>query len=431
MKKCIAVITLIIVLVSATLLTGCGTNGSGSTAKVVEIEKVHDLYYLVKMDLTAVSHYDLGKEYAEQIRVHVPDYEKRIDSFLGYMIALMQKAVDVSYEDLLARAKDIEKNIPQEYRDEIQGMQSVFSYRNDSLGDGQLSSNEFLILNLFADVVRPTRCSASAVFGDSSATGSTIVARNLDWYELPDSELWTIQAVNILKNGDKSMASISFLGELTFLSAFNNDHIFASVLDSDTGEPYPPTEAKSSYTMALRYALENETTLQGVADSLVGKDYTFNHLIFLADKDNAQVLEENMGSRGRGLRTPISELRPGMTWDHPDAIATVNSFLLPENANNHNGSNVARWESYVKLYNEFLSKGKMGIDEIMQVAAYPGPDGKGTSGAIFRSRDGYPTVQSIIMRMDTYEAYVFFAPVGEPPYLPEYINVFSGSPFDN
>ena len=112
-----------------------------------------------------------------------------------------------------------------------------------------------------------------------------------------------------------------------------------------------------------------------------------------------------------------------------DAIATVNSFLLPGNASNHTGSNIARWDSYVEQYDTFLKAGKIGVDEMMKIAGYSGPDGKATSGAIFRSMDHYPTVQSIVMRMDTFETYVFFAPVGEPPYLPDYIKVFSGSPF--
>jgi hypothetical protein len=424
------VFPLIVIIVIAILFTGCTSNQSTTgTTQVVEIKKIQDTYYLVNIDLTVESHYETGKQYAEQIVAHVPDYESKIDSFINYMLGMMQQAIDIDMDVLISRANDIKKNIPQEYLEEISGMQSVFSYDKDVPGDGHLSQNEFLVFNVFGDIARPTRCSASGVFGGSSTTGHTIIGRNLDWNELPDSQLWTIQAVILLNNDDKSMASIGYLGELAFISAFNNDNIFTAVLDSDTGDPYPSTTGKRSYTMDLRYALENETTLEGVAGYMMDKDYPFNHLVFIADADSAQVLEDNIDSPARGLRTSTSELKPGITWSQPCAIAAVNSFLLPGNEDNHTDSNPPRWDSYVKLYNDLLAEGKMGVEQVMEVESYPGPDGKGLSGAIFRSRDHYPTVQSIIMRMDTLETFVYFCPVGTLPYEPVYIPVFTESPF--
>jgi hypothetical protein len=424
------VFPLIVIMVIAILFSGCTSNQSDTgTEQVVEIKKIQDTYYLVNIDLTVESHFETGKQYAEQIVAHIPDYESIIDSFISYMLGSMQQAIDIDMDVLISRANDIKKNIPKEYMEEINGMQSVFSYDKDVAGDGRLSQNEFLVFNVFGDVGRPTRCSASGVFGESSTTGHTIIGRNLDWNELPDSRLWTIQAVILLDNGEKSMASIGYLGDLAFISAFNNDHVFTAVLDSDTGDPYPSTEGKRSYTMDLRYALENETTLNGVAGYMMDKEYTFNHLVFIADADSAQVLEDNIDSPARGLRTATSELKPGITWSQPYAIAAVNSFLLPGNEDNHTDSNPPRWDSYVKLYNDFLAEGKMGVEQVTKVESYPGPDGKGLSGAIFRSRDHYPTVQSIIMRMDTLETFVYFCPVGTPPYEPVYLPVFTGSPF--
>jgi hypothetical protein len=421
----------LIIMVVAVLFTGCAYNpGDTGTTQVVEINRVQDTYYLVNIDLTRESHFETGKQYAEQIVAHVPDYEARIDSFINYMLGLLQQAVDIDLAELVTRAGNLKPNIPQEYMEEINGMQSVFSYDKDIAGDGRLSQNEFLVFNLFGDIARPTRCSASAVFGDSSVTGHTVLGRNLDWDELPNSELWPIQAVIIMENDDKSMASIGYLGEMAFISAFNNDHIFGAMLDSDTGAPYPSTAGKRSYTMDLRYALENETTLEGVAGYMKDKDYPFNHLVFLADTDSAQVLENDIDSPARGLRTATSELKPGMTWSHPNAIVAVNCFLLPGNEDNIIGNNRARWDSYTSFYNDFLAEGKMGMEEVMQIESYPGTDGKGTSGAIFRSRDHAPTIQSIIMRMDTLETSIYFCPVGPPPYEPAtYIPVFTESPF--
>ncbi|MCB2187922.1 MAG: hypothetical protein KQJ78_16000 [Deltaproteobacteria bacterium] len=403
----------------------------------VQIDRIMDSCYQVDLDLSGLSHRDFGRDYARAIITAQPEFESLVDSFLkGMLDVTRQEAPDLNFATLRSRAQDIVTNVPVDYVDEIAGMQDVFSYDRDQLGDGRLSRNEMLVFQLFADVFRPSLCSASAVFGDASTTGHTIIGRNLDWYDLPGQEMNQLHAVSIFRNGEKSFANFGFLGSLSVVSAVSDDHVFASVLDIDTGLDYPDTKDKHSYTLDLRYALENETTLQGAADYLTTYDYAHWHLVALADRDTAQVLENNVGSPSRGLRTSTSELIPGVTWNHPDAIATVNSFLLPGNYPTHFDapSNVERFQSFQSLYDAYLTGGAaVDMDEMMQISGYPGPDGQGLgrTGAIFRSRDGFPSVQSIVMDLDTLETHAFFAPREAMPRQPDYAIVFAQDPFTN
>jgi hypothetical protein len=76
-----------------------------------------------------------------------------------------------------------------------------------------------------------------------------------------------------------------------------------------------------------------------------------------------------------------------------------------------------------------LKSGKIGLNEMKGIAGYNGPqeDGDDEHGALFLSSDiayKYTTNQSIILRMDTLEMWVHFAPSdGEFPKDPHYIQV--------
>ncbi len=410
----------------ALVMVIAGNYNFSYAAQAVSIKNVKGIYWMVDLDFEKASHYEVGRQYAQQIKINVLDYEIRIDSFLDFM----QKQIGIDLATLKARALDISKNIPEEYMEEIKGMQSVFSYTKDQLGDGRLSQNELLVFELFADVGRLSGCSASAVFGNSSSTGKTIIERNLEWTELPNSEMQIIHAVVNLKNKDKSLCSFGFLGNLGYISAVSDDKIFAALLDVGTGRPYPATAGKRSYVMDLRYALENKTTLKDVANYMSNKDYAYSHIVFLADENSSFVLEDDIGSPSRGLRSSTSALIPGYTWNHPNAIVTVNEFLLPGNAVPQRPVDVDRWKSFSTFYDKFLSRnGKIDVGKMKKIAGYPGKDGRYATGALFRPGDHYPSLQLIIMRMDTLETWVAFAPVGAQPFTPTYIEVFKKNPF--
>lgn len=401
----------------------------------VSLEQKDAGYFYGEIDLSQMTHAQMGEEYAKAIVSTFPDYEKHIDSLLKDQFDLLAAAKDVIGYDLnfalcLTRATAIKGNLQPEYQDEIAGLLTVFNYDQDILGDGRLSQDEMLVFQLFGDVMRPTQCSGAAVFGEASATGATIVGRNLDWDLLQHDDASVLPTVLKIKNGDQSMVLINLLGLLVPLSGYNDDKIFVATLDAETLAPYPDVSNKRSYLFDYRYALAHFKTLEEAAAYLSTESYAMNHLVLMADQEKAQVLENNIGSPGRGLRSWDSPLQPGMVWGIEDAIATVNDFRLPDNfATPDDPIDDVRWESYRNNISSALSSGKIDVTKMKEIVGYSGTDGKPLpSGAVFRS-DHIPSIQSMVIRMDTLETWVAFKPVGSTPLTPTYTQVFAENPF--
>ncbi|MCX6287732.1 MAG: C45 family autoproteolytic acyltransferase/hydrolase [Bacteroidetes bacterium] len=397
----------------------------------VDIKKMENAYFLVTIDLTGISHKEMGRMYGEKIRQVMPSYDTVMDAMMKDQFDMLKQA-GLTFDIVKNRAIALEQQVKPEYRDEIEGMASLFPGTKDEQGDGVFSRNEFLVWQFYTDVVRPTQCSASAAFADASSSGYTIVGRNLDWYALKDNSLAKIHSITLIHNGSKSIACINFLGQLTPVSGFNDHHLFGAILDCETGAAYPQVQGKRSYHFDLRYGLENDSTIDGLANFMKDKDYTFNHLIFLADEHSAGVLEDNIGSKARSLRTTSSMVRSGSEWGIPNTFATVNDNRLPGNfvQNPESQSNLKRWTSLKSQYSSRLKSGKIDIEKMKLIVGYPSSDGNAkSSGALFRSNDHAPTLQSIVLKMDTYELWVAFAPQGKLPMKPAYLQVFGGDPF--
>jgi hypothetical protein len=240
-----------------------------------------------------------------------------------------------------------------------------------------------------------------------------MVARLADWDVGSSNQLAKIQAVYRINNGSKTITSIGFLGYQGILSGYNDDNVFVSILDSETGQPYSSTD-KRSYSFDLRYALENENTLMDIANTMTepNKKYAFNHLIFMADATAAAVLENNFSGTGsnmrRALRYDDSALNSGIAWGFTDAVASVNAFMLNGNHDNFTGetSNTARWSS---IRNELAAKGEtVSWAELKEIATYDGGNGPGsaTSGDIYSEEN----TQIILFEPSTGKLEVAFHP---------------------
>ncbi len=419
-----------IILSSILLLGGCGGGNGGGDSRAVSIRRMQDAYYNVVMDYTGRTNKEMGRALGEEILRVVPDYESIADSLLQDEFRLLASHdLSPDFPTALSRAQAIFPKVPQECLDELAGMQEIFSFDQDILGDGRLSKNELGLLQLFQDVIRPTQCSGVAAFGKSSSTGKTVLGRNLDWDDLPQNSLSRIHAVTTTKNGEKSIVIVHFLGFLTPITGFNDNKIFGAFLDAETGAPYPTDlSTKRSYGLDFRYALENMSTIQEMVDFLKTKDYAFNHLVFMADETTAGVLEQNIGSPGRGFRYPDSQLRQGVSWDVPETVATVNDYRLPGNYvyPDDDPSDNNRWRTYrTLLSSELARKTTIDVDNMKRIAGYSGTDGNAyTSGAVFLS-NRIVTTQSIILRMDTLEMWIHFSPAGTDPMPlnPTYLRV--------
>ena len=126
------------ILSSTLLLGGCGGGNGDSTA--VSIRKVQDAYYDVLMDYTGRTNKEMGRALGEEILRVVPDYESMADSLLQDEFNLLATHnLSPDFPTALSRAQAIFPKVPQEYLNELAGMQEIFSFDKDILGDGRLS----------------------------------------------------------------------------------------------------------------------------------------------------------------------------------------------------------------------------------------------------------------------------------------------------
>ena len=134
------------------ILTGHHGSSGRTLRRTVEIKKMKNAYYLVTIDLSGLSHKEMGRLYAEKIMQVMPEYGTIMDEMMKDQFDILKPA-GLTFDIVKNRAIALEQQIQPEYRDEIEGMASVFSSTKDEPGDGQLSRNEFLIWQFYADVV--------------------------------------------------------------------------------------------------------------------------------------------------------------------------------------------------------------------------------------------------------------------------------------
>lgn len=335
-------------------------------------------YYHVVCDLaSAGSRHQMGLELGQSIVSAVPGFGQLVDSYLAE-----RSGSNATYNAWLTRMGDIWPQVPQEFRDEIDGVaEGVGAGTLNVRGDGKLSGDEIRLLNLFPDCARSSQCAGLAVFGGGSASGRPMAARLLDWHSGNQNQLGQIQAAIVIKNRAGSVCLVGFLGYLGAVTGFNDDGLFAGILDSPSGTSYA-SAGRRSYAMDIRKALEDFTDIEQAGEYLAdtSKHYTYNHLVILSDTARGAVLENNFSGSGtdmkRALRRDTSALNPGVEWGFEGAVAAVNSFVLEGNHDNHTGVqfNTGRWASF---RNQLGSYGQVDWEELKEIAGFDNGNGPG------------------------------------------------------
>ncbi len=394
-------------------------------------------HYDIVLDFEkGATHRQIGEEFGDKIRTQIPQFEANLDSYIAENIGNW-----IIYKVMLHRVKQIKPQIPQEYRDEIEGIASRLS-GGSTYGDGKISEDELYMFNLLGDTARMYKCSALAVFGDRSITGGTIVGRNFDWPDGKKKQLTQLQCVTTIKNFDKSTVNVACVAFQGAVSCFNAHGVFASVLDSPTGSKYT-AKRKRSYLFDLRQALEENSTLEGVANFMKDpqRPFTFNHNIMLGDRNTAAVLENNIdlrkdGTCNRELRTIHSAMHPTANWDISDAIGAVNCFRLNQCTDNHlepsdvmsakkressiSDVNTGRWES-MKSQLRLLGP-RVDSEGLKKTLSFYHPETRGNiyKGDLYNSF----TMESIVFEPASFALSVAFRPrVGGMPARLQFENI--------
>jgi len=371
-------------------------------------------HYEVTVDLSnpEVTRFQAGAALGSAIRQAVGNIEPLMD---GYLAELCQYQPTI-YQTFLSRAQQLRQNVPQDLADELDGLaDSLCSATTNTPGDGKLSADELWLLNLAAEALRLTQCSAVGVLPEASASGNCMLVRNLDWDGGTQFQLSYLQAVTVytLPQG-RSLTLIGFLGTVNCLSGFNSDGVFGAILDSGTGRVPYTAENKRAYTFDLRQALEDAATdsvdVLAAALQAQSTQYTYGHLIFMGDPQTVMVLENDLLPGGANLRS--AESAPLYhEWNVPGTIGAVNCFMLPASTDN-SGSlwDTARWDSQQRL---LLADGATHTwQDLKDIGGY-GP-GEGTDGSLYISTldSLLETQQIIVFEPATRRLDVAFHPVG-------------------
>lgn len=359
-------------------------------------------HYRVDIDLsTDLTNEELGQQYGHMIQNTLPNYETIADSFLHEYIAWMRlnmarqrRPVNVFYDDFVTRANAISPQVPQEYRDFIQGMSQALRGCGDGSADeemridGKLSLVEAWMLNLITDIGRGSGCSTLSVWGNDQAArhidevsdNCNIIGRAVDWYSGRNDRLKQLHAITTRDYGDDStrdnITTVGFLGYTSGLSAFNDKGVFGATLDSPTGTTYGDAEGKNSYNFDLlenlsRYTenfADAEDPVSSLAHSFIldengdGPNYAFSHLIILGNYNGSVIVENNLDclldedTHGRYIRNYDSSIHDRVDYAKAlttisdndgqiNAMGAVNSNQLNGTCDNHTNQseNIRRW----------------------------------------------------------------------------------------
>jgi len=413
-------------------------NKAGNTA--VSVVK-NDGYYSVTLDyLSGLSRREMGAEYMKAILAINADYQSLADSYLKDVDTLSSLSTKFAgYSTLISRVSLIKPQLRSEYLEELEGMASILTETADVAGDGKLSANELFAMQLFPDLGRGWACSGFSVFGSKSATGETITGRNLDFLTGFTMQMPKVHAVITIKYNNSSICMIGFLGNVGVVSAFNDEGVFAGILDSPVGGTAIDCTGKNSYTLDIRYALENFNTKEDVASYMTDASrlYTWNHNILLSDINGSLVVENNFtvtSSTGstltgkRAIRTPESALNPGITWGFADAIAVVNSNISEGTFDNHTQTvfNTGRWGRFLSLMG--AAPAKLGKDDVKSIIG--NHTGASVSEHIYCGVESAAAknnismnIHSVIFEPKTKDLQVYFVPETGPLADPVYKSI--------
>ncbi|ESQ14819.1 MAG TPA: hypothetical protein DDY14_10475 [Chromatiaceae bacterium] len=295
------------------------------------------------VDVQGKSGTEIGRTLGGAIKQRFPDIEKRYDTYLHHLFDRL------GFEQGIAeQVQAMLPNIDQRYRDEMEGIASRWQISSrDQPGDGYLSLNEYWLMQLLADIGLRTRGSGFGVWGTTSASGSPVVGRNVDWYT--DESLRSLQAITVYQDQRGGIANIGFAGYVGMLSGFNQHGLFLAHLDSPLRQPDSDPAAYHAIFFAIRRALETSSRIAAARAQLTGKQYASSHNILMADKIEVQVLEQPRASPPL-VRTDSSRYRASNPWNRPEQIAVVDCYVLARSPSNcYDSQDTLRWQRFRSL----------------------------------------------------------------------------------
>ncbi len=337
-----------------------------STADGVCTVKVTEAFFDITLDEENATPFEAGKAYGEAINTIYPDYGASLEPYLFENIKGAFPNIEDDYTPVETRMQALFDSIEPQYQQEIQGLAEGMGISTRGIKpDGILSVEELMIAQMVPDCLRNTACSGLALWGDKTDTSDMIGVRCLEWALGSDNSMCKIQTVLRIKNKEKSITVFSFLGVMDVISGVNDNGVFAGMLDMYTDQRFV-YEGKKCYSFAIRHALEEFETAKEVGEYLVSEspNFTFSHNVMITDGKEAYCAEDACGEaiqNGKAaaiLRDCDTPLMEDLSWDSPDSLCIVNSYVTKGNYDFMSGVEVnvirfAKYNQWVKEKDSF------------------------------------------------------------------------------
>lgn len=333
--------------------------------------KVTEAYFDVTLDEENGTPYEAGRAYGIAIKEIYPDFGPGLEPYLYENIREAFPNIEDDYSPVEVRMQALFDSIDPHYQEEVRGLADGLGITtHEIVPDGELSYEELMLSQIIPDCLRPTACSGLALWGEKTVTGDMMGVRCLEWDLGSDRSMCRIHTVLRIRNHEKSITSITFLGLFDVLSGVNEDGIFISIYDSGSDQEFT-YEGRTCYSFATRYCLEEYSTARECGEYLVenSSSFTWSHNVMIYDGKEVYCAEDAAGSlqdNGKGypyLRDNTTPIMKGLSWDSPDSLCVINSFLTEGNYDNTSGSrvNTVRF----RKYNEFVkAKDKFALADL-------------------------------------------------------------------
>lgn len=373
---------------------------------------------VIHINAVDLAPFDIGLEIGRQTRVLFTDIGGRYDAHLAASIS------QIAFNDLLRnRLPGLIRNVDKTYRKELEGVANAWALsRDNQLGDGLLSWDEYWLLNLLPEIVSPANGTGFGVLSKVSDEDGPILGRNLDWFSTP--QLRSLQTITVYQYADRGVINIGFAGVISVLTGFNDSGLFLAHFNVAPYTPYRNTGRVTDDVQAnvfeLRKALDSRNSVRQAASFLSKNVYGASNSTLMADRKNIQVLEFPVGGAAK-VRRWDSPTRPDKRWERRHQIAVVDCHVLAGMPNDcRRAKDAYRWERLRSLavFSGVDRAGEWDLSKIMFDTANK-----------FYEILGLQTLQSMLYQPASGHLYLYAAPVNNtelatPSYQVYYADLF-------
>lgn len=369
---------------------------------------------IFRVDTEEKSPWQIGSLLGKQWKTQFPDLERQHDYYLASL--LNQQRFD---ELLVQRVIPLRTGgIDNNYLEEFGGLSSQLNLvANNRLGDGLLSIDELMFMQLLPDLGQYGNGCGFGVYGGSSEQSTSILGYNLDDIGI----LNKLAAITVYKNAEGSIVSIGIAGSLGIVAGFNQAGLFLAYLHAPPGSLGGDSNSeKYAIGFMVRHALETESDISSAATVFKNKRFNESHSLLLADSTRIFILEQMGGDKAR-LRLDSSTTKASMEWGKADQIAAVNCLALADNKSRNCYSliDLHRWQRFRELAKFQAADLRGGVTDVIAIML----DQNLGNSAIFTPR----TMQSMVFMPKIQELYLYKRnlsdPAGKKPTLHRYTNL--------